>query len=201
MITDPEKECVATVPSGVGDAVGVEIRKWFVAIVNHNTEKAVQERLERLGYETYVAKQTVVRVWRNGRKAKVDKVIIPSLVFIKCTQKERHEIVSLPYIKRFMTDKAGASRSSVSSPLAVIPQSQIDTLRYMLGQSDIPVSFADRPLKYGDLVAVARGSLRGIEGEVVHVIDGKAEIIVRIGMIGAAKMTINETEIELKAED
>ncbi|MDE7410017.1 MAG: UpxY family transcription antiterminator, partial [Muribaculaceae bacterium] len=104
MITDPEKECVATVPFGVGDAVGVESRKWFVAIVNHNTEKAVQERLDGLGYETYVAKQTVVRIWKNGRKAKVDKVIIPSLVFVKCTQKERHEIVSLPYIKRFMTD-------------------------------------------------------------------------------------------------
>ncbi|MDE7345855.1 MAG: UpxY family transcription antiterminator [Muribaculaceae bacterium] len=198
MITDPEKECVATVPSGVGDAVGVESRKWFVAIVNHNTEKAVQERLEKLGYETYVAKQTVVRIWKNGRKAKVEKVIIPSLVFVKCTQKERHEIVSLPYIKRFMTDKAGVSRGSVSSPLAVIPQSQIDTLRYMLGQSDIPVSFADRPLKFGDKVVVARGSLKGIEGEVIQVTEGKAEIVVRVDMIGVAKMTINASEIELK---
>lgn len=180
----------------VGDAVGVGERKWYVAVVNHNTEKAVEERLQKLDYETYVAKQMVIRVWNNGRKAKVDKVIIPSLVFIKCTEKERKEIVTLPYINRFMTNKAGAASAGGPRPLAVIPESQIETLRYMLGQSDIPVSFVDRPLKLGDKVKVIRGSLKGIEGEVIQVTEGKADVVVRVDMIGAAKMTINASEIE-----
>ena len=36
---------VTTVPSGVGGAVGVEKRCWFVAIVKNNTEKMAYERL------------------------------------------------------------------------------------------------------------------------------------------------------------
>ena len=87
---------VTAVPSGVGDAVGVQDRKWFVAIVNNNTERSVEEKLSKSGYETYVAKQKVIRVWKNGKKAKVDKVLLPSVVFIKCTERERREIVTLP---------------------------------------------------------------------------------------------------------
>lgn len=179
----------------VGDAVGVAERKWFVAIVNHNTEKAVEERLQKLDYETFVAKQSVMRVWKNGRKSKVDKVVIPSLIFIKCTEKERREIVTLPYINRFMTNRVAAADTG-RSPLAVIPQNQIDTLKYMLGQSDIPVSFVDRPVKLGDRVVVARGSLKGLEGEVIQINEGNADIVVRVDLIGAAKMTIAASEIE-----
>lgn len=179
----------------VGDAVGVAERKWFVAIVNHNTEKAVEERLQKLDYETFVAKQSVMRVWKNGRKSKVDKVVIPSLIFIKCAEKERREIVTLPYINRFMTNRVAAADTG-RSPLAVIPQNQIDTLKYMLGQSDIPVSFVDRPVKLGDRVLVARGSLKGLEGEVIQINEGNADIVVRVDLIGAAKMTIAASEIE-----
>lgn len=53
---------VTSVLNNVGDAVGVEKRLWYVAIVNNNHEKSVQERLERLGHESYVAKQRVVRI-------------------------------------------------------------------------------------------------------------------------------------------
>jgi len=97
MSANTDTESVTTVPHGVDDAVGVKSRKWYVAIVNNNTEKAVQERLEKMNYETYVAKQLLMRVWKNGKKAKVDKVVIPSVVFIKCTEKERKEIVALPF--------------------------------------------------------------------------------------------------------
>lgn len=57
MSASVDTERVTTVPLGVGDAVGVETRKWFVAIVNNNSEKAVQERLVKMNYESYVAKQ------------------------------------------------------------------------------------------------------------------------------------------------
>lgn len=142
-----------------------------------------------------MAKQSVVRVWNNGRRAIVDKVVIPSLVFIKCTEKERREIVSLPFINRFMTDRAAASGQY--RRLAVIPQRQIDTLRFMLGQSNIPISFTESPFKVSDRVKVIRGDLKGIEGEVIQAADGRSEVVVRIAHLGAARMTIDSVDLEL----
>lgn len=191
-----DTECVTTANVCAGDAVGVGNRKWFVAIVNNNTEKSVQERLGKLGYESFVAKQSVMRVWKNGRKSMVDKVVIPSLVFVKCTEKERREIVTQPYINRFMTNRAAAQVEGFSKPLAVIPQNQMDTLRFMLGQSDVPVSFIDMPFKEQDKVVVIRGALKGVEGEVIHVSEGKSDVVVRIDLIGIAKMTIDSMDLE-----
>lgn len=176
-------------------ASGTEKRTWFVAIVNNNTEKASQERLEKLGYECYVATQTVVRIWRNGRKGKVDKVLLPSIVFIKCTERERRDVVTLPFINRFMTNKA-AKTTGLTKPIAVIPQRQIDTLRFMLGQTDVPVSITDAPYKVHDKIVVVRGSLKGLEGEVVRCVDNKSELIVRIDILGCASITIDTLDIE-----
>lgn len=172
MSVSSDAERVTTATECAGGAVGVETRKWFVAIVKNNTEKSVQERLNKLHHETYVATQQVIRIWKNGRKAKVEKVLMPALVFIKCTEAERKEIVTLPFINRFMTNKAASSANSLTKPLAVIPQEQIDTLRFMLGQSDIPVTMVDTPYKLHDKVVVVRGNLRGLEGEVVKTSDG-----------------------------
>lgn len=187
---------MATGALRVGDVVDMSDRKWYVAIVNNNTEKSVQSRLSKMNYESYVASQTVTRIWKNGRKAKVDKVLLPSIVFVKCTEKERREVVALPYINRFMTNKAGASVNGGATPLAVIEQSQIDTLRFMLHQSDIPVAFIDSPYKVNDKIVVIRGSLKGLEGEVLRTFDGKRELIVRIDILGSARISINSIDVE-----
>lgn len=195
--TIADSENVTTASLGVGDAVGVDNRKWFVAVVGYNTEKVVRERLEKARYECYVASQKTVNVWKNGRKSVVDKVIIPSLVFVKCTEQERRQVVTLPYINRFMTNKAAGTPDGLAKPSAVVPQSQIDLLRFMLGQSDVPVTFVDAPFKVNDRVVVIRGGLKGIQGEVIKVDEGKSDVIVRIDLIGAAKMTIDSIDLEL----
>ena len=68
MSTNTNTEHISAVSSGVGDAVGVDCRKWFVAIVNNNSEKAVQERMSSLDYETYVAKQVVFACLEERQK-------------------------------------------------------------------------------------------------------------------------------------
>lgn len=196
MRANPDTEHVAAKSLDVGDAVGVEKRKWYVAIVKNNTEKVVQQRLEKMLYETYVAKQTVVKVWKNGKKAKVDKVLLPSLVFIRCTESERRELVTTPYINRFMTDKANKKSSLHCAPPAVIPPKQIETLRFMLGQSELPVSLTDTPYKIHDRIIVVRGCLKGLEGEVLQTTEDKSEIIIRVDILGCARIMINTSDIK-----
>ena len=78
MSADVVTKGVTTVPSGVGGAVGVERRCWFVAIVKNNTEKMAHERLAKAGYESYLATQTLYRVRKNGRRAKIEHVVLPT---------------------------------------------------------------------------------------------------------------------------
>ena len=192
-----ETNSVVTVPSGVGSAVGVAKSNWFVAVVKNNTEKAVLERMLKLGYECYVPIQKEIRIWRNGKRAIVDRVVIPSLVFIHCTEAVRRDVVSLPFIIRFLTNRAGSSPEGSNKPLAIIPDSQIRTLQFMVGNSDTPVTFTPCIYRQGDKIRVIRGNLKGLEGEVQIVDDRHSELSVVIGLLGSAKLTIATVDVEL----
>ena len=192
-----ETNSVVTVPPGVGSAVGVAKSNWFVAVVKNNTEKAVLERMLKLGYECYVPIQKEIRIWRNGKRAIVDRVVIPSLVFIHCTEAVRREVVSLPFIIRFLTNRAGSSPEGLNKPLAIIPDSQIRTLQFMVGNSDTPVTFTPCIYRQGDKIRVIRGNLKGLEGEVQVVDDRHSELSVVIGLLGSAKLTIDTVDVEL----
>ena len=186
---------VTTEPSGVGGAVGVGRRHWFVAIVNHNTEKKSAEKLAAMGYDCYVATQEEYRLWKNGRRTKIDRVVIPSMLFVFCTEKERMSIVNLPYIFRFLTNKAG-TLNQYGRPVAIIPGHQMNILRFMLGNSDHPVNITTRPIGRGDKVRVTRGSLRGLEGFVIDTNQGRSELYVNLDILGCATVTINPIDVE-----
>lgn len=194
-----DKSCgLATVPKGVGDAVGMEKSQWYVAIVKYNTEKSCAEKLKKLNIIHYLPIQKENRVWKNGRKAKVDRVVIPSTIFVYCTERQRRNIVSLPFINRFMTDKAGTVANGLHKPLAIIPDVQIDQLKFMLGQSDIPIEITEKPFKKGDQVRVFRGSLTGLEGEVIDMKKARSELIVAIDFFGCARLSIDTINLEIK---
>ncbi len=187
----------ASVPSGVDGAVGVSKAKWFVAIVNNRSEKAIGERLAKMGIENYVPTQEVFKVWKNGKKARVEKVVIPAVIFINCTEERRRDIVKLPFIFRFMTDKAMTSVNAVSKPIAVISDNEINRLKFMLGQSDVPVTIEERPYNVGDKVRIIRGSLAGLEGEVFDMNSSKSEVMVTLEYIGCAKLMIDTINLEV----
>ena len=84
-----------------------------------------------------VATQEELHVWKNGRRKKIDRVVIPSVVFVKCDESTRRKIVAYPFICRFMVNRSAES-GTLNKPVAVIPDQQISRLRFMLGQSEIP---------------------------------------------------------------
>jgi transcription antitermination factor NusG len=190
-------EVVVPVPSGVGSGVAVPKTQWYVAKTNrNNVEKATAERLTRQGYECYVATQQMIRIWQNGRRKKVDHVVIPSTVFIRCTEEQRLQAAYDPNISRFLTDRASQSESGNSKRIATIPDAQMERMKFMLGQSDIPVGFT--PVRYhnGDKVRVIRGNLAGLEGLVIKATDNKSELVVSVDLLGSAKLTVNTTDLE-----
>lgn len=197
MNTIDESFGVAPVTDVVDDAVGVGKSQWYVAIVNHNSEKKGSTQLNKIGVTNYVPIQKETRVWKNGRKSKVDRVVIPSTIFIYCTEQQRREIAGLPFVNRFMTNKAGTSKNGKSKPLAIIPESEIERLKFMLGQSDIPIEIITKPFKAGDKVRVIRGNLVGIEGEVFSLKNTKSELIVKLEFIGSVRLMIDTQNLEI----
>lgn len=192
-----ETDRVMTVPSGVGNAVGVEKPSWYVAIVKNNTEKSVLDKLTKLEYECYVPLQSELRVWRNGRKTKVERVVIPTLVFVNCTESSRKEIIKYPYILRFMTNMAGSFTSAGNKPLAKIPDTQIKTLQFILNQSNEPIEFSSKPIKKGDKVRVVRGDFIGLEGEVFSLKNTRSNLIIDFDFLGCVKLSIYTDNLEI----
>ncbi len=94
------------------------------------------------------------------------------MVFLHCTENERRSVVTLPYIYRFLTNKAG-NPNKFGRPVAIIPDRQMYQLKFMLGNSNSPVEFVDRMYTKGDKVRVIRGDFCGLEGEVITSQDGK----------------------------
>ncbi len=196
MSAEQNIENLPTVPDGVGDAVGVESACWFVALVSNNTEKSVAEKLKKMGYECYVPTQKEVRIWSNGRRKLIEKVIISTIVFINCTESQRKGIVSFPFIKRFMTDKAGISSEFGQKPLAIIPDIQMQKLMFMVGNTDSPITFKPLTYKKGDAVRVIRGNLRGLEGAIERIDSHHSELIVNIDFLGSARLKIDSQDVE-----
>ena len=186
---------VAAVPTGVDDAVGVPKASWYVAIVNSRHEKSVAEKLLSMNVECYVASQKEMRVWKNGKRKLIDRVVIPSMVFVKCSENKRREIVGLPFINRFMVNRA-AHTNGLNKPVAIIGDSEITKLKFMLGQSERPVEFVPDVFKVMDTVRVVRGSFQGLTGEIVRNSDGTQALLVGISILGGARMLIDSIDVE-----
>ena len=182
---------VTPVAPAADGAAGVASPCWYVAVVNHNSEVTSAEKLRAKGYEAFAATQRETRVWSNGRRHQVNRVVIGSALFVRCTESERREIVTLPYIFRFLPDKA-----STSSRVAVIPDSQIQMLRFMLGNADSPVEFVGRRYCVGERVRVARGRLVNCEGSIVRLPNGRGELVIALGALGGAKCAIPLADIQ-----
>ena len=187
---------VALVTPVVNDAVGVSGPQWFVAIVRCNTEKKVADRLSEAGYKTYVPLQREERVWRNGRKKIVDRVVIPSMVFVNCNETQRREIVGYSFINRFMIDRAAAHTPTGMKPFAVIPEWEIQKLRFIVENSPSPVTVSDSSYRKGEKVRIVRGNMKGLEGEVEDADGLHSRLVISLDILGNARLMIDTNMLE-----
>jgi transcription antitermination factor NusG len=195
METTNRRHSVTTVVK-TGDAVGVQGRKWVIAIVNNNTEKKCSERLMKMGYESYVPTQRETHRWCTGKTKTIDRIVLPSLVFIRVNEQERKEIVTLSFIHKFMTNRAGAVDGFNRHAIATIPDVQIETLKFMLYNSETPVTVEAIPLKLGDKIQVIRGKLSGLVGSVLYCSDVESYLCVKLDILGCAKVRISTSDIQ-----
>ena len=189
-MSEKDQKFKTETPAIVAD--GAEgVPRWYVAHVGPRAEKAVRDRLISLGYEAYAATQWEIHVWQNGRKKKIERPVITQYVFIRLTERQRAVVVAMPEIHYFLVNKAGATNEYGRHLPAVIPDSQIQMLQRMLGQSDSAVRFATSGFAIGDTVCVL-GWGDNLQGHVVRIPGDHARYIgIRIDQLGCAYMEIS----------
>lgn len=177
-------------------AVGVPKTYWFVAIVKNNTEFSVQTKLKEKGVESFIPYQNKTNITPLGRKRVKRTPIIPTIVFIRCSEQQRKDIVQYPFINRFMTDRTRSKDAFNRSPIAKIPTAQIEKLKFMAGNCDDEIVIESLSVCLGDEVEVIRGCLKGLVGNVEE-INNETRILIRIDNLGYAGVRINSSDIKI----
>jgi len=164
---------------------------WYVAYVRSCQERKIAERLAAQGIEVYVPVQKVKRRWSDRVKI-VDRLLLPGLVFIRCTEEIRATVFKLTYgISYFLMDKTSKERKFLT-----VPESQMEdfmrVVRALNGEDEI--SMVDYNVEPGDVVRVIRGPLTGFVCECVEV-QNKHKLIIRLGMVGSALVSVEISDI------
>ena len=163
-------------------------KRWIAALVQMCAEKKVGERLTKLGMENYVPAQAEIRQW-SDRKKKVERVVIPMVVFVHTDEKTERSLRMQSFIRKILTYPG-------QTAAAVIPNDQIERLKFMLKQSDSPVEMMEQNLQEGDKVQIVRGALKGLEGVLSKNVTEKSVVAIRIEALGYACVSVSVEDIE-----
>lgn len=162
---------------------------WVAALVQVRTEKSVSKKLQSLGIETWVPVQSEIHQWSDRKK--IERVVIPMVVFIHVEKSAIKELAYHSFIHKLLT--APGQRIP-----AIIPDAQIESLKFMLGQAKAQVEIRERIFKTGDHVSIVRVPLKGLEGELCKVEAEKPMVAVQIDSLGYACISIDKADILLK---
>ena len=161
---------------------------WIAALVQMNCERKSAEKLSKLGISNYVPIQEEIHQWSDRRK-KITRVVIPMVVFVRVDEIERNLVRDLSFIYKLITYPG-------QSQPAIIPDSQISRLQFMVDNSKDQIVFKESSLCIGDTIQVIRGPLKGLTGSVCQTEDKKLMVAVRLDFLGYACVNIPITDIE-----
>lgn len=147
-------------------------KRWVAVLVQMNCEKKSAEKLKRTGYETYIPIQQEMHRWSDRRK-KVDRIVIPMVVFVRATLSDEMWLRGQSYIFKLLAlPGSEEAKRKLATP---IPDDQVERLRFLLENAESEVTIVGQ-LKVGDVVRVVSGPLEGLEG-VVSEADNKSSVV------------------------
>lgn len=155
------------------------MKNWIVAYVRLYHEKKTRIRLQAMGIECFLPIQEEVHQWSDRRK-KVERIVIPMMIFVRVSPEERPLPLSLASVSRYLVLRG-------ESTPALIPDAQMEKFRFMLDYSEEAVELCTTPLSAGEAIRVIKGPLTGLEGELMTV-HGRSQVAVRLGLLGCAQV-------------
>lgn len=158
-------------------------------LVQMNCEKKVALKLSKLGYEVYLPVQTEMRQW-SDRKKKIERIVIPMVLFIRVSIEEAQQVKRLSFIRKFMTYPGSKDIATY------IPEEQISQLRFLLENAQDKVAVISE-INVGDSVKVKDGPLMGLSGAVCMAESGRLMVAIRIEGLGYACVNVPKSSLEV----
>ena len=163
-------------------------KRWIAVLVQMCTEKKVGEKLNKMKIENYVPTQQEIHQW-SDRKKKIDRIVIPMVVFIRTDENTEKQIRNFSFIYKLLSYPC-------QKETAIIPDTQIERLKFMLKHAESEVLLNEKIFSVGESVRIARGPLKGLEGELCYVTEEKPMVAIRIECLGYACVNVSKTDIE-----
>ena len=163
---------------------------WVAFSTRPRSEKKAASEISKFcgdQVEVYIPLQTTTKQW-SDRKKRIEDVVIPMILFVKL------DLDLVPMIERHPLISKCLRYPNHKEP--IIPSNQIERLKFMIGESDVPIEFGPASYKLNDTVKVIRGSLTGLIGQVEIANDDTTKIVVSIDLLGRAKVVIRSCDVE-----
>lgn len=169
-----------------------DITPWYVLWVKPRTEKSVRDNLIREGFEAFVATRFEIHTWRRGERRKVEKVLIPSIVFVRMEKQDRPLVERQPNVSSLMRDPAKrGARSKGGEEYACITNDEMLLFQQMLSQEDTQVNFTTSEFSIGEFVRIKDFNEDHNIARVVRIIGDKKNYVgLRVSFLGCAYMEI-----------
>lgn len=161
---------------------------WRVAQVRMRCEKKVAQIISHIGHESFVPVQEEIHQW-SDRKKRVERILIPMMVFFKTDEEGYREVERLSTVY-------GLLKAPGEKKAALIPEDQIERLKFMVGHGESEIRMVQGGISVGDRVRVVRGPLRGLEGNARTSSDGSTKIAIAIDYLGCATIDVSPSDIE-----
>lgn len=131
--------------------------QWVAIYTKSRSEKVTAQKLSDMGYVTYLPIQHKLRQW-SDRWKNVEVPLIPSYIFARITKSDVVPVRSVAGVVCIVSWKGQP---------AIIPQSDIDTMRRMMDSDNEVYVRNTSMLKKGSRVRIVGGHFEGIEGMLV----------------------------------
>lgn len=163
---------------------------WTAVLVQMCTEQKVGAKLDKLGIINYVPTQTEIHQW-SDRKKKVERIVIPMVVFVLVDKETEKNLRTFSFIYKFISYPG-------QKEAAIIPNEQIEKLKFMLNNADSNVEVSDSAYEVGEEVEIVRGPLKGFYGELCYFEKGKPKVGIYIELLGYACVSVNINDVKRK---
>lgn len=156
---------------------------WYVGYTRSCQEKSVAKSLAALDVEYYLPIQKVRRKWSDRIKI-IERPVLAHTIFIRTDHETRVRLLKDIYsLVGYMTERGPWTP-------VVVPDSQMESFRFMVDNTNDEVVFEQNPLKPGDPIEVLVGPLAGMRGELIKTQKGNY-VAIRLTSLGAAMVQVS----------
>ncbi len=157
---------------------------WYVVYTKPRNEKKTADLMEKRGIVSYCPVQKQLRQW-SDRKKWVEMVVIPSYVFVRCREQERHMILQIPGVVNFVY--------WLRKPAVVRDEEMVALQNFLERHHEDKIEVEE--LKPGMTVEVDGGPFNTKKGTVLSVNKTKARIEIE-GLRIALVATLNRVQVK-----